>query len=129
MPEKTLTTVAFALLCAAAAIGCGLLVYFLREPGSRAPPRAIPALHGLIGTASLAVLLTAIQHHPPTPHGMGTQGFGRLAALLLALVFLLGLSFVGRSWRRQRPRGVLVGTHAGLAIAAFVVLLALIVLR
>lgn len=127
MPDKTMIAIAFALLCAAAAIGCGLVIFFLRDPGGKAPHRVLPAIHGLLGTASLGLLLAAIQQGLPL-HRNGTQGFGRLAAMLLAMVFLLGLSFVRRAWRRERPRGVLVGTHAGLAIAAFVVLLTLIVL-
>ncbi len=118
---------AFGLLCGAGLIGLALALLYLRGPGAPPPHPAIAALHGGIGAASLAVLLLALdrgQRH----RAMGTAGFGRTAAALLALALVLGLSIAVAAWRRRRPAGALVGAHAGLAIAGLVMLWALLAL-
>jgi hypothetical protein len=112
---------AFGLLCAAAALGGGLWLVYLQ--GRALPPR-IAALHGIIGAAGLALLTAALSRGLPSS-GMGTAGFAPTAALLLAPALALGLSF---ALRRGRPNGALVGAHAGLAIAALVLLLSLVAL-
>ena len=112
---------AFGLLCVAAASGGGLAIVYLR--GRRLPPWTA-ALHGFLGAASLGMLLRAWHRGLPS-HGMGTTGFGQTASVLLALALALGLSF---ALRRGRPAGALVGSHAALAIAALVLLLALVAL-
>jgi hypothetical protein len=118
---------ALLLLIAAALMGIPLGFFYMRECASRSLHPTIPAVHGIVGAASLAVLLAAIDH-PPVPRAMGTAGFGRVGAALLALSLLLGLAIVGAAWRCRRPSGVLVGAHACSAIAGLVLLLALIAL-
>lgn len=119
---------ALALLCAAAAIAGGLAVLYLRGPQAKAPPAPLLAAHAILGTASLAALILAL--HRGLPHsGMGTSGFGPTAAGLLALALAFGLLLARASSRRRRPGELLVGTHAGLAIAGLVVLLTLVALR
>lgn len=118
---------AFGLLCAAGLIGLGLALLYLRGPGGSRPHPAIAAVHGGLGAASLAVLLLALERGRPH-RTMGTAGFGRTAAALLALALAIGLAIAVIAWRLRRPAGALVGVHAGLAIAGFVVLWALIAL-
>jgi formate-dependent nitrite reductase membrane component NrfD len=118
----------FGLLCAAMLIGSGLAIRFLRGPLGNPPPPALALCHGALGASSLAVLLAALRLGPP-PRGMGTESFGRIAAALLAFALFLGLAFLWGSLRGKRPAETVVGAHALLAFAAFVVLLALIVLR
>lgn len=118
---------ALGISCAAGLIGLALALLYLRGPGTRALHPAIPALHGAVGAASLAVLLLALGGGRP-PGRMGTAGFGRTAAALLAAALALGLSMAVAAWRGRRPSGALVGAHAGLAIAGLVVLWALIAL-
>jgi uncharacterized iron-regulated membrane protein len=60
---------------------------------------------------------------------MGTARFGPLAALLLGLALALGLVLARAAWRRRQPAAILVASHAGLAIAGLVLLLALVALR
>jgi hypothetical protein len=118
---------AFVMLCAAALIGAPLAFLRMREPAARQPPPTLPALHGVIGAASLAVLLAAL----PTARGqaaMGTAGFDRISASLLALALVFGLTIACIVWRGRRPSGALIGVHAGLAIAGLALLLALIAL-
>jgi hypothetical protein len=112
---------AFALLCAAAAIGAWLAIAFLRR--TPAWPR-LAAAHGAIGTASLVALAVA-RRRGLLPQNMGTAGFGKTAAVLLVATLALGLYFL---LRRKRPPGAAVAVHAGLAISALVLLLALVAL-
>jgi hypothetical protein len=116
---------AFALLCGAAAIGGGLAVLYLRGPQANPAPGALLAAHAALGAASLAALLFALARGLPHT-GRGTAGFGPTAAALLALALVMGLLLAHASWRRQRPGELIVGLHAGLAIAGLVVLLALV---
>jgi len=125
-----MTEFAFVILCAAALIGLGLAVRYLRGPTAR-PARptigSIPAVHGAVGAAGLAVLLAALGR-PRPPAAMGTAGFGATSAALLGLALFLGLFIAATIWRGRRPAGALIGAHAGFAIAGLVVLLARIVL-
>jgi hypothetical protein len=107
---------AFYTLCAAAALGAGLAVPYLR--GSASPPWPLGLVHGALGAAGLVALLFVLRHGLP-PSAMGTAGFAPAAASLLAIALLLGLVI---GLKRRRPAGVLVAVHASVAIAGFVVL-------
>ena len=120
-------TLALATLCVAALSGAGLALVYLRGPAARPPHWAIAAMHGGLGATGLALLLAARDRDVPRA-AMGTAGFGRTAAGLLALALALGLLILGAAWRRRRPSGVLVGAHVGFAVAGLVVLRALIAL-
>ena len=117
---------AFAVLCAAVAIGAGLALATLREVQAKPPHRAISFVHGILGAASLLVLIAALRQGPPRT-GMGLSGFGVIGAGLLGIAFALGLALFAAG-RHRRPAGALVGAHASVAIAAFVVLLSLVAL-
>lgn len=117
---------AFLLLCAAVLVGLGLAVAYLRGPQAKPPPRALPFVHGTLGGASLAALIAALRQGLP-PTGMGTSGFGMIGAGLLGLALAFGLA-LGLQGRYHRPPGAVVGVHASLAIAGFVVLLTLFAL-
>lgn len=116
---------AFWVLCAASILGAGLVALYLGA--NRRPPAAVQTLHAALGAASLALLLDGLHRGLPAST-MGTGGFAPAAAGLLALALAVGLALARAAWRRRRPQEFLVGTHASLAIAALVVLLALIAL-
>ena len=107
-------------------IGAGLAVAYMRGTQAKAPPRVLPFVLGFLGGISLLALIAALRRGLPST-GMGLSGFGPITAGLLGLAFVLGLA-LGLSWRWRRPPGALVGAHASLAIAGFVVLLTLIAL-
>ncbi|HTV44371.1 MAG TPA: hypothetical protein VMF05_03560 [Stellaceae bacterium] len=117
----------FAILCVAGLCGMALAVVHLRAARPASAQSALAVLHGVIGAAGLAILLVDLDHMP-RQHAMGTTGFGRTSAVLLALALLLGLTIAAVRWRRRRPNGALIGVHAGLAIAGLVVLSALLAL-
>lgn len=119
---------AFGLLCAAALIGGGLAIRYMRRPLGTPPPGAVLYAHAALGAASLAVLLLALTRGQP-PAAMGTAGFGPAAAVLQAATLALGLLLARAAWRGRRPNELLVGTHAALAVAALVLLLTLLALR
>jgi hypothetical protein len=119
---------ALGLLGAAALLGAGLAVVYLKGPQAKPPPAAVLAGHAALGAASLVALLAAIGGGVP-PGRMGTAGFVPTAAALLALTLALGMLLALASWRRRRPSEMLVGTHATLAIAGLIVLLAAVALR
>lgn len=118
---------ALAILCVAALIGAALALGYMRRPAARTAHPALPACHGVVGAAGLAVLLAALGRGLPR-RAMGTGGFGRISAALLALALVFGLGIAWASWRGQRPAGALVGAHAAVAIAGLVVLWALLAL-
>jgi asparagine N-glycosylation enzyme membrane subunit Stt3 len=118
---------AFAILAVAVVSGSVLAVYYARGVEPWPPHAAAPPIHGAVGATSLIVLLLALDRGLPSSQ-MGTSGFAPIAAGLLAAALGLGLALALLSWRRGRPGGALVGVHASLAIAGFVLLLALVAL-
>ncbi len=116
------------LLCAAALIGAGLAVLYVKGPQAKPPPAVIPIIHAILGAASLLAVVLAVRRGAPAT-GMGTAGFGATAATLLGLALGFGLRLAYLTWRRRRASEVLVGTHAGLAIAGLVLVLTLVALR
>jgi hypothetical protein len=114
-------TFAFWLLCAAVVLGGALALPYLHHVLRRLS-RPIRIAHGALGAAGLAALLLVLRRGLP-PSTEGTTGFGPAAAVLLVLALTLGLLI---ALRRRRPPGLLVATHASLAIAGFVVLWTLV---
>ncbi|HEV2301150.1 MAG TPA: hypothetical protein VGR91_06215 [Stellaceae bacterium] len=118
---------AFGILCAAVLTGSALAILYARGAQPWPPHRAAAPIHGMLGAAGLVALVLALVRGLPRSH-MGTGGFAPLATGLVAAAFCLGLVLALTSWHRGRPAGALVGAHASLAIAGFVVLSVLVAL-
>jgi hypothetical protein len=109
------------LLAIAAVIGAALALLHLRPGASPAWP--IGALHGALAALGYLALFPALQG-PPRGVALGVGSFSRIAAALLGLALLTGLGILGARLTRRRLPGLLLGTHATLAICGVVVLAA-----
>jgi hypothetical protein len=107
----------FFLLLIAGLFGGVLAALHLRS-GAVPPKAAFGILHGLLGAVGFATLLLALRG-PPRGAAMGVGSFGGIAAALLVLALLAGLVI-----RRRRSPGLLIGTHATIAISGIVILAA-----
>ncbi|MDE2228208.1 MAG: hypothetical protein KGL11_04105 [Alphaproteobacteria bacterium] len=119
---------AFAIVVAAALMGTGLAVLYARGPAAKRPHAVIPLVHGALGAAGFVLLIAVLRHGLPATD-TGTGDFGVIAGALFGLALAFGGLIAFAAWRGRRPAGLLVATHAGVAIAGFVVLLTLVVLR
>ncbi len=113
----------FSLLVIVGLLGSALAALALRSEA--APSRWWPlgAVHGLLGAAGLVMLVLA-QRGPPRGAAMGVGSFGRIAAGLLAMALVAGLTIVVARLRYPRVPGLMIGIHATLAITGVVVLAA-----
>ncbi len=114
---------AFVILGIAVLLGSVLAALHLRAAGMATRTAALPALHALIALGGLACLLAALRG-PPRGLETGTADFGTIAAALMALAALLGAGFLALRLLKRRIAGSLIGIHATLAVAGFVVLAA-----
>jgi hypothetical protein len=115
-------SLALALLSLAVLIGVAIGVRFLGD--GRLPSRAIGAVHGLLGVSGLSALILALVSGTGTDDRYGTASFGPAAAVVAALAALAGAGIALFGRRATRGIGFLVGTHASLAVTAYVLLLA-----
>jgi hypothetical protein len=113
---------AFALLSVAALIGAGLAVNFARGPTVRRSPAVIALVHAGLGIIGLILLVVVVRRGLPAI-GNGTADFGSIAAGFFGIALLFGLLILLAAWRCRRPSGLLVATHASLAVAGIVMLL------
>ena len=120
---------AFGILAAAALFGAVLAILYARGPEAKPIGRVVPAIHGTIAAAGLAVLIVALRAGPSaTATRMGTASFGLFAAALIAVALAVGLVVAAHSWRGRRPPGALIGAHATLAVAGVTLLLVVVAL-
>lgn len=113
-------TVATVVLGFALVIGAAAAVPWLRRD-ARPPAAWLAIAHGIIALAGFGLVVAALagtRRGAPT----GTQSFGLIAALLLGAAALIGLAMLATHVRKRRVAGALVGIHATLAVAGFVIL-------
>jgi hypothetical protein len=101
-------------ICAAAALS------WLRREG-RLPPAWLAGAHGSAALAGLGFLVVALAG-ARRGEATGTQSFGIIAGVLLAAAALVGLAMLATHLLQRRVSGALVGIHATLAVAGFVIL-------
>ena len=114
---------AFIILAIAVSLGSVLAVLHLRGEVAAAPPWPLAALHGVIAVGGFGCLLLALRG-PPRGMDTGSASFGAIAAVLIALAALVGGGILATRFGKRRRAGTLIGIHATLAVAGFVVLLA-----
>jgi hypothetical protein len=115
-------SLALAFFSLAVLIGVAIGIRFLGD--GRLPSRAIGAAHGLLGASGVFALILALASGTGTGDRYGTALFGPAAAILGALAALAGAGIALLGRRATRGIGFLIGTHASLAVTAYVLLLA-----
>jgi len=108
------------LLGLALVIGAGAAVAALRRTERRSPAW-LAATHAAVAVAGYGLLVVAL-HGPRRGQETGTQSFGVVSAVLLGAALLVGLALLRTRLRKRPIAGMLVGTHASLAVAGFVIL-------
>jgi hypothetical protein len=101
------------------ALGVTLALRYLR--GGRWS--AIAIAHGIFGAFGLGLLIVALQG-PRRGDAMGVGSFGIAASVLFGLALALGPFFSLLMKRTPRVAGLVMATHATVAITAYVLLLA-----
>ncbi len=114
---------AFYLLIAAVVLGALLAVLHFARAGRSLPPWPLAALHALAALGGFGLLLFALQG-PPRGAAQGTASFGIIAAALFLVAAMVGGGLLAGRLRQRPPGTTLVGIHATLAVAGFVILTA-----
>jgi hypothetical protein len=114
---------AFVVLGLAILLGTVLAVLHLRLNGSGTPPWSLAASHGLLAIIGLCCLALALRG-PPRGADQGMGSFGIIAAGLVTLAALVGVTMLTARIRKKQIAGALIGIHATLAVSGFVILVA-----
>jgi hypothetical protein len=110
----------FTILTGAVLLGCALAVLHLRNKGGA--PWMLAAPHGLLGITGLICLVLALGG-PLRGVEQGVDSFGIIAATLIAVATLFGSGLLAMHlFKKRRFVGLLIGTHATLAVSGFVFL-------
>src|ERR1700739_1498759 len=115
--------VAFIIVAIAVSLGSALGVMHLQSEGRTTPPWLLTVVHGLFGLGGFGCLVLALRG-PPRGLDQAIGSFGMIAAALIALTALLGVSFAATRLLNRRPAAILIGIHATLAVSGFVILAA-----
>lgn len=115
-------SLAFWVVLAAVMMGAGLGLRFLNP----AWPRLawIAAIHGLVGTCGLALLLLALRTPDAKADASGIGAFSRYAAVLIACAWIAGLGLAFWPFRNPRSLGLLIAIHGTIAVSGFVLFMA-----
>lgn len=114
---------AFYVLAIAVILGALLAVVHFVKAGTGLPPWPLAALHALTALGGFGLLLIALQG-PPRGAGQGTAAFGIIAAALFVVAALVGSGLLAGRLRNRPPGTTLIGIHATIAVAGFVILTA-----
>ena len=104
-------------------LGLTLALLHLQRRGGA--PAALGALHGVLGSAGITLLLltAAKPSAKAAAQGVGTFGFDATWLLSAALVLGLWILFLLRRGRRQQA-GLLIALHGTIAVLGYVILAA-----
>lgn len=114
---------AFSCLAVAVVLGALLAVLHFAKAGTGLPPWPLAVLHALLALGGFGLLLIALQG-PPRGAGQGMASFGLIAAALFVLAALVGGGLLAGRLRQRPPGTTLIGIHATIAVAGFVILMA-----
>lgn len=103
------------------ALGVTLALLYLRGTTPRRP--IVGFIHGAVGVVGFGLLISALQG-PRRGDAMGVGSFGIFAAVLFGIALTVAPLIPLLANRSARVAGVIIATHASLAITAFVLFLA-----
>ena len=106
----------FSLLLLAALLGGVLAALHLRAGRMRPLRRPLWALHGLLGLSGFGRRCCSACADRRAAWRWASAGFGRVAAILLALALLAGAEILFERLRHHRLPVLMVGLHATIAI-------------
>ena len=115
-------TLATFLLATTVLFGVILAGFHHKARGRAGPPLPLVTGHGLLALAGAGVLIAALRG-PARGVATGTQSFGAIAAIALALAILIGAGLLLSRLAGRRIGGGLIGVHASVAVTGFVILL------
>jgi hypothetical protein len=115
-------SLAFWIVTLAVAMGASLAVLFLRPVWPRSAWLA--AIHGLVGTGGLALLVLALNTPDARADALGVGAFAKFAAVAIGGAWMLGLGLAFWRFRAPRGRGLLIAVHASLAVFGYVLFMA-----
>jgi hypothetical protein len=120
-------TIALFFLLLAAALGGYLSIGYLRGTPPPAAGWMLGLVHGVVGATGLLELFIGLGgRRNLAAHGVA--GFGIGAEVLLGIAILLGLLVIVAGWRGKRLSGIVIGTHASVAVTAIVLVSAIVAL-
>ncbi len=114
---------AFASLAVAIGVGSVLATWYLRQTNAGPAPWPLAIAHGFLGLGGLGCLLLSLGG-PPRGVDQGTASFGAISAVLIAMAAAAGAALLARRFVKRWRGGTLIGLHATLAVAGFVILAA-----
>lgn len=108
------------MLSVAVVAGTILALWHLKatDDGAFRPPLAAGIAHGVVGAVGLGLLLLALLG-PPRGVEAGAGSFGTVAAVLFAGALVTGVVVL-----MIRRKAIVIAIHAGIAITAYVLVLA-----
>lgn len=115
-------SLAFWIVTLAVVMGASLSVLFLRPVWPRSVWLA--AIHGLVGTGGLVLLVLALNTPDSRADALGVGAFAKFAAVVIGAAWLLGLGLAFWPFRKPRNRGLLIAVHASLAVFGYVLFMA-----
>ena len=90
--------------------------------------QAVRITHGSVAALGVAMLIAGLLTRAPAEDRFGVAFFPSAAAVLAGLALVAGLGILFFARRSGRGIGVFIGAHATLAVTAYVMLLAYVLL-
>jgi hypothetical protein len=113
----------FAFWVLSVTVGLGAFLAFMYLRAKPVLSSVVAISHGSLGAFGIIVLTYALSRGPIRGVAYGASSFGLVAVVLGGLAVLLGLGIALLTRRSNRRVGLIIGVHASVAIAAYILLM------